>query len=309
MILLYRGNEFNTNFYYYSGIDIDHAFLVLPKKIILVPKMNQKLAKKIFKGKVISYSNYSEELKKILGKKTEIDGASLPTRVYLRLKKITKMGDSTERFFEERSKKKPQEISNIRRAVKETKEIIESVDFKKYKTEMDVKKYLLQETFERGLEPAFEPIVASGVNTSHPHHSSGKKKLKGPMMIDYGVKYNHYCGDITRCFMLKGKAKDEYEKLQQVNSEIVDELCNLRNGKEVSLFAEKTVKKYGFPKMIHSIGHGIGLDVHEFPRLNRKYKDGIKGTSFAIEPGVYGSKYGLRYEETIYFDGKKGRIL
>jgi len=307
VILLYRGNEFNTNFYYFSGIDIDHAFLV--SKTLLVPRMNQKLAKKMFKGKVIPYSNYNKELKKLLGKKTEIDGASLPARVYLRLKKITKIEDSTEKFFEERSKKKPQEISNIRRAVKETKEIIESVDFKKYKTEMDVKKYLLKETFERGLEPAFEPIVAAGVNTSHPHHYSGKKKLKGHVMIDYGVKYNYYCGDITRCFMLKGKAKEEYEKLQQVTGEIVDELGNLRSGNEVSLFAEKTVKKYDFPKMIHSIGHGIGLDVHEFPRLNKKYEDRIKGTTFAIEPGVYGSRYGLRYEETIYFDGKKGRVL
>lgn len=309
MILLYRGNEFNSNFYYFSGIDIDHAFLVLPKKILLVPRMNLKLAEKIFDGEVIPYHDYSKELKKILGKKTEIDGASLPSRIYIKLKKFTKIEDSTEKLFGKRALKKPEEISNIKKAVKISKEIINSIDFRKHKTELDVKRYLLKETVERELETAYDPIVAAGVNSSHPHHYPNNSKLKAPVMVDFGVKYKHYSGDITRCFMFDKKAKKEYEGLQQVNNEIVDELPNLRNGKEVAIFSEKVMKKHGFPKLIHSIGHGIGIDVHEYPRLNKRFKDRIKGTAFTIEPGIYGSRYGLRYEETVYFDGKKGRVL
>ena len=61
--------------------------------------------------------------------------------------------------------------------------------------------------------------------------------------------------------------------------------------------------------MIHSIGHGIGLSVHEFPRLSKKYKDKIAGTTFTIEPAFYLRRYGMRFEDMVYFDGKKARIL
>jgi Xaa-Pro aminopeptidase len=60
--------------------------------------------------------------------------------------------------------------------------------------------------------------------------------------------------------------------------------------------------------MIHSIGHGVGLEVHELPRLSPKSRESISGSVLAIEPAFYKS-YGMRFEETIHFDGKKVRIL
>jgi Xaa-Pro aminopeptidase len=69
------------------------------------------------------------------------------------------------------------------------------------------------------------------------------------------------------------------------------------------------MKKAGLPKMIHSIGHGIGLQVHEFPRFNKKYKDKIRQSTFTIEPAVYFKDFGVRYEETVYYDNRKAVVL
>jgi Xaa-Pro aminopeptidase len=69
------------------------------------------------------------------------------------------------------------------------------------------------------------------------------------------------------------------------------------------------MERKGLPRMIHAIGHGVGLDIHEFPRLSVKYKDELKGSTFALEPAVYYNSYGARFEETVYYDGKKVRIL
>ena len=131
-------------------------------------------------------------------------------------------------------------------------------------------------------------------------------------MIDYGVRYEHYCADLTRCFILdKDNSKTkEYEKLQDICYEIVDSLPNLRTGKDVAKLSEKLIAKAKFPKLIHSIGHGVGLDVHELPRLGMKSKDRITaGAMLAIEPAFYGKNYGMRFEETICFNGKRARIL
>jgi Xaa-Pro aminopeptidase len=131
------------------------------------------------------------------------------------------------------------------------------------------------------------------------------------VLVDCGVRHKHYCSDLTRCFLLKKDRKRErqYESLQDICYSIVDGLPSLRTGKEVSALADRLIKKAGFPRMIHTIGHGVGLDVHELPNLSVKSEDGIAGATMAIEPAFYLGSHGMRYEETIFFDGKKARIL
>lgn len=313
MLLLYRGENFDANFFYQSGVDIDHSFFLVngDKKILFTPKMNESIAHSAFDGSVVAYTDPFAELSKyVKSKVVNVDGA-ISARLWMRLSKLCKLKDYSAELLTIRAKKKPTEVTDVKKAVYYTKQIFASLDFNAAKTELDLKKQLLSRTLDLGLEPAFEPIVSTDKTTSYPHYQPGKKKLGSLILIDYGVRYNHYCSDLTRCFIKDGtrKKKEEYARLKQLCNSIVDELPNLETGKEVAAFSDKLIKKAGFPVLVHSIGHGVGLDIHESPRLGLKSADKIAGSILAIEPAFYYSNYGMRYEETIWFNGKKGKIL
>ena len=318
-ILLYRGEQFNANFYYFSKCDIDHAFLLIEEtsKTLLVPKLNEALAQEQFDGKVIVYENALETIKKRLmssGPTIYIDGSATSMRLFEKLREFCRPKDISEELNAIRAVKNDEEIAKIEKAAKITKEIFDSIDFAKMRTENDVKKFLLIETLERGVEPAFEPIVATDRNSSFPHYRSGDVKLGDSLLIDYAVKYAHYCADLTRCFFLNNsienkKREENYNSLIEIAKKIVTNLKNFKTGKDVALYSEKLIKEYKLPKLIHAIGHGIGLEVHESPKLGKKSKDKIAKRALAIEPAVYFKDCGLRYEDDIYFDGKIARIL
>jgi Xaa-Pro aminopeptidase len=210
--------------------------------------------------------------------------------------------------------KRKDEINTIKKATKIAKEIINSVEISKGMTENEIRKQLIMNALGKSLEPSYEPIVASGINTAVPHHRCTNKKIEGFVLIDFGVRVGHYCSDITRCFAVSGTKAAEreiglYRKMHDVFDLIIDEIPSMETGKEIAVFSEKVMKRKGLPEMIHAVGHGIGLDVHEFPRMSRKYEDKIAGTVFTIEPATYYGTYGARFEEVVYYDGKKVRIL
>ncbi|HSB47542.1 MAG TPA: M24 family metallopeptidase [Candidatus Bilamarchaeum sp.] len=315
MLLLYRGESFDPNFYYHAGLDIDHCFLIASgrKKTLLTSSLNESLAKARFRGNVVVANDALAELKARLGgKKVQADFFSMSARMASRLRKFCRLGDFSEELRVMRSAKRPDEVRDTARAVKITKEIFASLDFKSAKTEMDLMKQLMHLTIEHGVEPAFEPIVSSDSATAFPHYRAGMRKLGKLVLVDYGVKYNHYCADLTRCFILDADRKRaaEYERLEGVCNSIIDSLPELKKGRDVAKFAGKEMEKRNFPQMIHSIGHGVGLEIHEHPRLGIKSEDKIAGSLLAIEPAFYyPGRYGMRYEETVWFDGKKARIL
>jgi len=313
-LLLYRDESFNPNFYYHAGVDLDHCFLLCSRggKTLFTPKLNESLARASFRGRVVVFKDPLEALSKyIKGRAVLVDEYEMTAGMAKRLRKLCRLKDASAELLRERMVKKPSEVRRIRKAVKHTKEILASLDFKAAKTELDLKKQILVAIAEKGLEPAFDPIVSADKNTSYPHYTSGKKKLGSLVLVDCGVRYEHYCSDLTRCFILDNsrKKKAQYEDLQEICHEIVDGLPSLRTGRKVAAFADRLMKKAGFPRLIHSIGHGIGLDVHELPELKQKSGDGIAGSVMAIEPAFYLKSYGMRYEEVIHFDGRKPHIL
>ncbi|MFA5076987.1 MAG: M24 family metallopeptidase [Candidatus Micrarchaeia archaeon] len=315
-LVLYRGSEFNANFFYHTGLDIDHSFYVKlgGKETLVVPKLNERAAKLAFKGKVIMYKKPSEDvLKLVLGKKLALDYSTLSVRIYERLNWGAKIEDASEALLAVRAVKKKSELADMKKAANLTRKLFSELDstLEKFKTEMDVRNWLYSRTYEMGLEPAFEPIVGSGVNSAFPHYHPSASKIRNFALVDYGVRYKHYCADLTRVLFVKREPKIAlaYEKVEGIFHEILDNFPEFENGDDVAVFAEKMFEKHHLPKSIHSIGHGVGLDVHEFPRLNRKYTDGLKGAVMAIEPGAYFKNFGVRFEEIIYFDGKKARVL
>ena len=102
---------------------------------------------------------------------------------------------------------------------------------------MDVADELLAETYRRGLEPAYAPIVATGKNAATPHALISSKRIEDYVLIDYGVKYKQYCADITRCFFFKSKKaaaiKEKYEKLEKLAYNIIDAGAGMRTTKEI----------------------------------------------------------------------------
>lgn len=308
-LIIPRWNEFNPNFFYFTKKDIDHCILSISKdeKIIYTNEMNYELCKKElgkkFQIKKMKINEIKEELKK-KNEKYLVDG-SIPTYLFLKIKNKN-MKIRLNEFKEMREVKGKNEVEKIKKAAKISREIIEETKvLGKY--EHEIKKEILLKTFKRGVDKAFEPIIANSTNAKYPHYNEYNSKVNDYCLIDYGVEFEKYKSDLTRC---NGKMKDkknEYEKLISLTYDIAD---SSYGGMKVNEFIEnvnKIMLNKKLKKFNHSIGHGIGLEVHEFPVLTLKNKEILKENSvICIEPGQYNKKYGIRYEEM--FIVKKNKL-
>ena len=175
-----------------------------------------------------------------------------------------------------------------------------------------------------GVDISFPPIVAFGKNSSIPHHQTGNTKLSKNQIIllDFGVKFENYCSDMTRTVFF-GKADDKFRKIyntvlksqksaiEQLNNLAINGKSKMVNGKSIDRIARSHIIKNGFPTIPHSLGHGIGIEVHEPPRLSPKSKDILKpGMVFSIEPGIYIPNYGgVRIEDLVTIRKNKLELL
>ena len=167
-----------------------------------------------------------------------------------------------------------------------------------------------------GARNSFDTIVAFGSNASRPHHQPGSRKLKknDTILIDFGVRYNGYCCDLTRCFAI-GKVSPLYKKAYNAILEAqAAAIKAVKPGVEircVDAAARKVLTEQGLPIYGHGTGHGLGLEVHEEPVISAKTKGKLKaGMVFTIEPGVYiPGKLGIRIEDDILVTKKGCKIL
>lgn len=161
---------------------------------------------------------------------------------------------------------------------------------------------------ERGAEGvSFPVIVASGVRGSLPHgRASGKKIEKGDFVtIDFGSVYGGYCSDET-CTVLFGKPRSKQKRVYQVVKNAHDEaISSIKPGirvKEIDGAARRVVEESGLGKYFrHGTGHGVGLAVHEEPRIAPEQEARVeKNMVFTIEPGVYIPGWGgVRIEDMV----------
>ena len=148
-----------------------------------------------------------------------------------------------------------------------------------------------------------------------PHHETGDRKLKfgDIVLIDFGCKYNGYCSDCTRTFLFGDDGKHEefkevYGRVLTAHMLVKQKATDGMTGLQVDALARDFLKEYGLDKLFtHSLGHGIGINIHEFPFISPKGQDKLKnGMVFSDEPGVYlEGKFGIRIEDTVMLeDGK-----
>jgi len=154
---------------------------------------------------------------------------------------------------------------------------------------------------------AFENIIASGLRSAYPHGGCTSKKIKKGELIqfDIGARYQHYCADLTRTYLV-GKPTPKQQKMYKVVMEAQEKAFQkIREGVKARLVdaaARDVIKKHGFGECFpHGLGHGVGLQVHEQPTLNTVSKDVLKaGNVVTNEPGVYIVGYGgVRIEDTV----------
>jgi len=249
-----------------------------------------------------------------LPKKVGIDGRGLTVFYsnFLRKRFKTRFVDVSDIFVKTRMIKKDDEIRKIKRSYDIADRIMTKVLRKRFTSEKHILDFLAKETQKAGAEFSFEPTISSGKHASQPHHLPSKRLNRGFCIVDYGVKLDGYCSDITRTMPVGHLTKKEKELYDLVLAAQKGAIKSLKEGVKLADVDGKVRKDLGkYSKyFIHGLGHGVGLDIHESPSLGPSSKDILKkGMVFTIEPGIYiPKKLGIRIEDGIYFDGK-ARLL
>ena len=171
---------------------------------------------------------------------------------------------------------------------------------------------------ERGAEKiGYDIIVAAGANGALPHHRAGDKVVEDgdAIVIDMGAVYEGYTGDMTRTIIV-GEADETfqrvYETVLRAQLEAEDKARAGMTGKEVDAIARDIITEAGYGDAFgHSLGHGIGLEVHEEPRISAQSEQVLEdGMVFTIEPGIYLSGWGgVRIEDNVVMENGRVRIM
>lgn len=212
------------------------------------------------------------------------------------------------------------EVKAIRKAIKVQQDALVATleTVAPGQTELEVCAQLEFEMKCRGSEkPAFGPIVAAQANGSLPHAVPGKTKLaKGkPLLIDWGATVGGYRSDMTRTFSL-GKWSRQMREIYEITHEAfltaIDAVRPGMTGRELDAVARDIITAAGYGEAFgHSLGHGIGLDVHEGPRVAKTSETELQpGMVITIEPGIYLPGIGgVRIENDILVTPRGGKDL
>lgn len=210
-----------------------------------------------------------------------------------------------------RKLKDDEEINSIKRAVERAEKAFLKV---KPKIKAGIKEKEISMRMEEQLKKGgcksipFDIIVASGRNSSQPHAKTTEKKIeKGDfVIIDWGGEADGYYSDMTRTFLMKGGDLSEkikvYSAVNSARSKAIGSIKEGMEAKEIDSIARGEIKSKGYGDFFgHGAGHGVGMDVHEYPYISWSKGERIKsGMVFTIEPGVYiPSLGGVRIEDMV----------
>lgn len=252
-----------------------------------------------FEQNRISYEDYSELREGIKG---------------IRFKAIAGIVESL------RMLKSPAEIATIRASVQLNSAALEQAlrHFKASMTEVDMAAEIEYRMRRLGAEgPAFETIVASGERSALPHAHPIDRPIRRDqlLLVDMGAAVAGYASDMTRTYAvgkLDAKMRRMYRAVLESQLAAIDAVKPGVSCATVDRTAREVLRRYGLDKLfIHSTGHGLGLEIHEGPRVGRK--EGTKleaGMTITIEPGVYAEGLGgIRIEDTVVVSAQGSEVL
>lgn len=317
-ILINSESNPDYNVGYFSNVFVESYSCLLVKNsaLLLVPSLEYEIAEKdsLVVVKRLKSSGFNDFVKKYVGKSKKIglNFQNISLKRFNELKKLfknKKFYDISDICKELRLIKNNEEINRIKTACKITDKVFDSYlkQYKKLKTEHDVVNFIKNKLYEFNSEPSFNPIVASSKNASMPHYEICNSRIKrGFCIIDVGAKYKNYCSDMTRT-VFYGKAnekeKDLHNKVLEIQNNAIKIIKPDVKAKSLDLKIRKQLGNLS-SLFIHGLGHGIGIQVHEAPSLNKSSKDILKENMvFTIEPGIYKKgKFGIRIEDTVLLE-------
>ncbi|SHO49057.1 M24 family metallopeptidase [Desulfopila aestuarii] len=210
-----------------------------------------------------------------------------------------------------RTVKDAEEIALIRESVTRNEQVFRDIlpTITSSQTEIDIALALEQRMRVLGASsPSFATIVAAGENSALPHAVPQNSRIgaAGPLTIDMGLILNGYCSDMTRTFIPGKRVTKKYQDIHRIVRQAqLAGIATIKagiSGKEVDKAARDIIADAGYGDYFgHSLGHGVGLAVHEAPRLSTQSKDTLKaGMIVTVEPGIYIPGWGgIRLENMV----------
>ncbi|PIP12258.1 MAG: Xaa-Pro dipeptidase [bacterium (Candidatus Stahlbacteria) CG23_combo_of_CG06-09_8_20_14_all_40_9] len=309
-----------TNIRYLTGYRGDNGVLLITEEeaTLITDSRYEESSNREVKGAEIVITNDDifeklvtlSQFKKI--KKTGFERENIRYSTYEKLKQSLKDKEliPVSNLVEElRMKKDEGEIKLIKKACgignRVLQEVLKKISLRSTEKDISAEIEFLIKRYG-GDKQSFDTIVAAGDNSALPHAIPTGRKIAGEnmLLIDMGVFCNDYASDMTRTFLLKEdkKARKMYAVVSEAQKRAIEALKPGVELKEIDRIARDYISDNHYGKNFgHSLGHGVGLSVHELPKVSNKstYK-AEEGMVFSIEPGVYIPGYGgIRIEDLI----------
>lgn len=329
--------SYPTNRFYLSGFELHDGQCNESSGHILIQKNGKDIlftdsrfyeaAKSLWEEEnIIIYSDQTEDIRKYLKDtvqgKIGFESKIISQHFYGHLSQGTELEPADGIVEELRIIKDEQEIKALKESAAINHKLFNWLPsiFAEGKSEADIA--LEIEMFFRkhgAAENSFPPIVAINRNAARPHHipsTDAKITENCHILVDAGARYHDYCSDQTRTFWFGGKMdarfKTMLEQVQEAQQEAIKILAPGLPCSEAHIKALKTFERYGTHKAFtHSIGHGVGLDTHEEPRLSLRSKRILQPNMIVTaEPGLYYADYGgVRWEYMVRITEEGYEIL
>jgi Xaa-Pro aminopeptidase len=308
-----------SNIFYFTG-SISGGILIVAQEVeplLLAPTVNFAIAQtQVSECQVKSYTReglttmIGDKLDKVAPRTIGYDYLNLEFYERLRKKLGAELKASVDLVWDMRRVKDPEEQKIMSRAGEIADLGMEAVreslkaGMREYEVAAEGAFAMMRNSAE-GL--AFSTIVASGPRSAYPHAGVTERRIKrGDLVtVDLGASYKEYKSDITRTFVIgKPTRKQEniYETVFQAYKMAFPEIKDGADGKHVDNVARAIIEDAGSGEhFVHSLGHGVGLEVHEPPSLSKSSKDTLRaGNVVTNEPGIYIPELGgVRIEDTI----------
>lgn len=302
----------SDDMYYYSGFSGEGGVVVSKdKRIVLTDGRYTEMAQKSCPGFEVLAINDMTLVLNSLKCPVVVQADSISYSMYLRLKEAGLELDPLKDVFDHlRSVKQEKEIECLKKAALIAEDVYKEVlkFLSVGKTEREIAAFIDYQIKLKGAgKNSFETICVSGKNTSLPHGVPTDKQLQNGEFItlDFGAKVDGYCSDMTRTVAL-GSVTDEMANVYDVVLKAQEKSQNaIKAGiscKEIDEIARDYIKENGYGEyFVHSLGHGVGLKIHEQPNLSPKSEKVLEVNNVVtVEPGIYiPDKFGVRIENTV----------
>src|SRR3989344_2408848 len=302
----------DVNVTYFSDVEANGLLVINnpPKFFVSLLEIADAAVRSQVKTVVLKF--FDETVKQyVKGKVVGLNFDVIPLSLFYRLKKLLKVKfvDVGPWLRELRMVKTDEEVVRLKKSAKVISTIVDAVIDKASHTdsELATADRVSKLMRDAGVVASFPTIVAAGKNAASPHHIPSVAKLHGFVVLDAGVVVDGYCSDITRTFFVgrpSRKELDIYEKVAAAQKLALDNLhvsCAAVHNRDAAVLGKD---------FIHALGHGIGREVHEAPRITASSKDVFQeGMVVAIEPGCYPKTFGVRIEDMVLCTNGRPRLL